>query len=307
MRPSRRRFLPSRAHPTASVARMIEEGGGVLGMFSPGSGLVIAREATQSRVHGRISCPWLLRRSRSSQWRPMEHLAPEQRGGTARRVIYRHAVTIRITHWVNVLCLALLLMSGLQIFNAHPALYWGDKSDFDHPVLAMMAAPTQSGRPAGFTNILGHYFVTTGVLGLSTGPSGQPEARGFPSWATIPSWQDLAMGRRWHFFFAWLFLVNGLAYLAYSLAARHIGDLVPSGPQMSGIGRSILDHVRLRFPKGEEARHYNVLQKLSYLVVIFVLLPLMLLTGLTMSPGMDSAFPQLLSVFGGRQTARTIH
>jgi thiosulfate reductase cytochrome b subunit len=84
-------------------------------------------------------------------------------------------------------------------------------------------------------------------------------------------------------------------------------DLAPTGQELKHIGASVWDHARLRFPKGEEAKRYNVLQKLSYLLVVLVLLPLMLLTGLAMSPGMDSVFPILLDVFGGRQTARTIH
>ncbi len=228
-------------------------------------------------------------------------------GCGVKQTIFRHALVVRVTHWVNVACFAIMLMSGLQIFNAHPALYLGDISDFDHPIFGMMAAQSVTGEAAGYTTIAGHPFSTTGLLGLSSGPDGEPQARGFPTWATIPSDQDLATGRRWHFFFAWLFVLNGLAYLAYSFAARHVRDLIPSRQQVRGIGRTVLDHLRLRFPKGEEARRYNVLQKITYLIVVFVLLPLMLLTGLTMSPGMDAALPQLLAVFGGRQTARTIH
>src|SRR5690348_1611629 len=133
-----------------------------------------------------------------------------------RSTIYRHRLTVRITHWINVVCMVLLLMSGLQIFNAHPALYWGQKSDFEHPWLAMWAERGPGGQPAGVTMVLGHAFNTTGVLGLSTGDFGQPMPRGFPTWATIPSYQDLATGRLWHFFFAWLFVLNGLFYVVYS-------------------------------------------------------------------------------------------
>jgi thiosulfate reductase cytochrome b subunit len=132
--------------------------------------------------------------------------------------------------------------------------------------------------------------------------------RGFPAWATIPGPLWLAMARRWHFFFAWIFVVNGLVYAAYALFSRHLWrDLTPSWEQLRHTGRSIWDHARLRFPRGEEARHYNVLQKLSYLIVVFGLGPLMVATGLTMSPWIDAAFPQLLDIFGGRQSARTIH
>jgi thiosulfate reductase cytochrome b subunit len=222
-------------------------------------------------------------------------------------VIYRHAATVRITHWVNALVLLVLLMSGLQIFNAHPALYLGAKSDFDDPILAM-GTVDEGGTPKGVTTIFGYAIPTTGVFGLSGDAASGYQSRGFPWWATLPGYRNLAMGRRWHFFFAWLFLFNGLAYLLWSLGSGHLRrDLAPSRQDLAHIGASIREHARLKFPKGEEAKRYNVLQKLAYLAVALVLLPLMLLTGLGMSPGMDAAFPLLLDIFGGRQTARTIH
>jgi len=222
-------------------------------------------------------------------------------------VIYRHSGAVRLTHWVNALVLLVLLMSGLQIFNAHPALYLGSKSDFEQPILAMRPM-MHEGEIYGVTTLFGWDFDTTGVFGLSGDAENGYEDRGFPWWATLPGHRDLAMGRRWHFFFAWLFLLNGLAYLLWSLASGHLRrDLAPSGPELRHIGASIWEHVRLKFPKGEEAKRYNVLQKLAYLFVALILLPLMLLTGLAMSPGMDAAFPFLLDIFGGRQSARTIH
>jgi thiosulfate reductase cytochrome b subunit len=145
------------------------------------------------------------------------------------------------------------------------------------------------------------------VLGISS-EDGQISRRAFPSWITIPSNQDLATGRRWHFFFAWLLVLNGLVYLAWGCVRRHFDrDLLPSRRELSHVGREVLEHLRLRFPRGEAAKRYNVLQQLSYLLVVLVLFPLMILTGLTMSPGLDSAVPQLLTIFGGRQTARLIH
>ena len=116
------------------------------------------------------------------------------------------------------------------------------------------------------------------------------------------------MGRRWHFFFAWLFVINGAIYLFLTVSGRHLWrDLLPTRWDFSHIGRAIWDHMRLRFPKGEEAKRYNVLQKLTYLVVIFALGPMMILAGLTMSPRLDAGFPFLLTLFDGRQSARTIH
>lgn len=225
-----------------------------------------------------------------------------------RRTILRHGVFVRIAHWINLACLAILLMSGLAIFNGWPALYWGIRTRFDHPLLAIYATTNGSGRDIGVTDILGHKFVTTGWLGLSPGVGGEPTERGFPSWATIPGPLWLAMARHWHFFFAWLFVANGIAYAVFALFSGHLRrDLMPTRRELRHIGRSILDHALLRFPKGEAARRYNVLQKLTYLIVVFGLGPLIVATGLTMSPWMDAAFPLLLDIFGGRQSARTIH
>jgi thiosulfate reductase cytochrome b subunit len=218
-------------------------------------------------------------------------------------VIRRHSLVVRITHWINVLCILVLVMSGLQIFNAHPALYVGQKADFDHPVLSMSARNSPAG-PIGETQILGARFNTTGSLGLST-TNGTLQARGFPHWRTLPSYQDLATGRRWHFFFAWLFIINGVIYILAALLNRHIArDLIPTGREIRGIGQAIRDHLALRFGHG---RRYNVLQQLAYLSVIFVAFPLIIVAGMTMSPGLDTAFPWLVDLFQGRQTARTVH
>lgn len=217
--------------------------------------------------------------------------------------VYRHRLPVRISHWLNVSFLIILIMSGLQIFNAHPALYWGDRSDRDRPLLSIRPVQTDDGDIKGVTTVLGHRFETTGVLGYSDG-----SGRAFPAWATIPSAKWLAMGRQWHLFFAWLFVINGLIFTAYALASRHVTrDLAPTGMDWRSIGKSLKDHLVFRHPIGEEARRYNVLQKLAYATVLFLLGPLIMLTGLAMSPTIDTAFPWLLTILGGRQAARTIH
>ena len=188
-------------------------------------------------------------------------------------------------------------------FQRASALYWGDRSDRDQPLLSIRPVKTESGEMRGITTILGHTFDTTGVLGYSDG-----SRRAFPAWATVPSTKFLAMGRQWHLFFAWLLVINGLAFTAYALISRHVTrDLAPTGKDLRGIGKAVKDHVVLRHPKGDEAKRYNVLQKLAYIVILFVVAPLIILTGLTMSPTIDTAFPWLLTIFGGRQAARTIH
>jgi thiosulfate reductase cytochrome b subunit len=217
--------------------------------------------------------------------------------------VYRHRLPVRISHWLNVPFLIILIMSGLQIFNAHPALYWGDRSDRDRPLFSMRSVQNDSGEIRGTTTIFGHPFDTTGMLGYSNGMS-----PGFPAWATVPSGKWLAMGRLWHLFFAWLFVINGLIFTAYALASRHATrDLAPTRNDVHGIGRSLRDHLTLRHPTGEVAKRYNVLQKLAYASILFILAPLIVLTGLAMSPMIDTAFPWLLTIFGGRQAARTIH
>ena len=226
-------------------------------------------------------------------------------------LVFRHTRVTRLTHWINLFCVAVLLMSGLQIFNAHPALYWGQSgADADRPLFEIGADDSGDGPPAGFARIGSSTFKTTGILGVSRNASGEFVQRGFPRWVTLPGWRDLAMGRRWHFFFAWAFVANLLLYLVAGLASGHFWrDLLPDREQLRP--RSLLhdaaDHLRLKFPRGEAARHYNPLQKLTYLSVLGVLLPLMVLTGLTMSPGMDAILPWLVDLFGGRQSARMIH
>jgi len=226
-----------------------------------------------------------------------------ERSRPTRILTPRHAAVTRVTHWLNVLAISVLLMSGLQIFNAHPALYWGQASRFADPWVSIEAVE-QGGRPRGVTTIGAARFDTTGVLGWSG------RARAFPRWATLPSYRSLTDGRHWHFFFAWLFVANGLAYLAWGLARGHIAhDLWPRRAELSPrhLWHEIVTHAQLKFPKGEAARSYNVLQKGAYLGVVLVLLPLMLVTGLCMSPGFDAAVPQLIDLFGGRQSARTVH
>ena len=234
--------------------------------------------------------------------------APARPAKPSKVLVPRHRVAVRVTHWINVLALFFLLLSGLQIFNAHPRLYWGPRSDFGDQWLAMGAYAADA-RLHGATQIGSAVFDTTGVFGASQ-QHGAWVARGFPAWLTIPSIRFLALGRRWHFFFAWLLALNGALYIASGVLGGHLRrDLAPTLDQVKprNVLHEVWDHLRLRFPKGEEARRYNVLQKGAYLGVALVLLPLMVLTGMTMSPGLDAAFPWLLDLFGGRQSARSIH
>jgi thiosulfate reductase cytochrome b subunit len=222
-------------------------------------------------------------------------------------VIYRHRLPVRVMHWINVVCLVMLLMSGLQIFNAHPALYWSDDSR-DSTRVMQITQKQVNGQWLGVTRIGGAEFDTHGVLGTSRGDDGQYATRAFPAWATIPGPQWLSMGRLWHFFFAWIFVLNGIAYVLWTLLSGHLRrDLVPTASEVRGTGRSIREHLLLRHAHGEEARRYNVLQNIAYLSIVFGVLPLIVIGGWAMSPMMDAFAPGWVDWLGGRQAARTLH
>ena len=226
-----------------------------------------------------------------------------------REIVYRHRLPVRLWHWTNLVALIVMLGSGLQILNAHPRFYWNSRSSNADMSVISFEARTEGETLKGFTRVGRFEFETTGLLGASAS-AGQPAARGFPDWATIPGYQNLADGRLWHFCFAWVFALNGLAFLLWSFARRHLTrDLLPDRDQLKlrHIWHEVRDHARLRFAKGNEAKRYNILQKATYLVVLLGLLPLMVGTGLAMSPGIDAAWPWLIDLFGDRQAARTLH
>lgn len=215
-------------------------------------------------------------------------------------LIYRQSVWTRTTHWIWAVCLFFLMLTGLQIFNAYPQLDVGKESGFEYDNSVLAIGARQVGDEVlGFTRVFGREIDTTGVLGVSNG-----EVRAFPAAVTIPSNRDLATGRVIHFFFAWLLVGTLAVWLVASLLNGRLRQLLPRKGDLCALGPEIADHARLRFHHG---RRYGVLQKLAYAGVMFILLPLMILTGLSMSPSFNAAAPWLLDIFGGRQTARTLH
>lgn len=218
-----------------------------------------------------------------------------------RPLIYRTRLPVRIWHWINALCIFVMLMSGATIFNAHPRLYWGAYgANYDNAWLVIGRRGQQ-----GYLYVAGLELPTTGFLGFT-----EQSIRAFPPLVTIPSYYSLAEGRQWHFFFAWVLVISLAMYLVYSILSKHLPRdlyLKPEERKLAHLWRDMKDHARLRFPTGEAARAYNPLQKIAYLGAIFGLIPLILLTGLTMSPMLNAAFPFLLDLFGGRQSARSIH
>jgi len=229
---------------------------------------------------------------------------------TRREITYRHSITVRVTHWINVLCLTLLLMSGLQLFNFHPALYWGNYGYRGVPTVFSVSGvrDPETREPVGITQIGDYSFDTTGILGVTYDSDGQPRPGAFPRWATTGT--DLGVARDWHFLMAWLLVINGTVYLVYGAFSGHFRrDLAPSARELRPrhLLSDVWKHLRLRRARGEDAKRYNTLQKLTYLLVIFVLLPVMVLSGLTMSPAVTAAAPFLFDLFDGRQSARTVH
>jgi thiosulfate reductase cytochrome b subunit len=207
-----------------------------------------------------------------------DQLATEEarppRGGD---LVRRHSLVTRLWHWTNAVSLAIMLMSGLMILNAHPRLYWGHYGSDHDPAWLVFASMDEVA---------------------------------FPGWMTIPSTYGLADARLWHLAFAWLLVLSLAGYLIWALFKGHLGrQIVPRPAELSPghLWHDIKEHARLRFPAGAAALNYNVLQKLAYAGVLLVLLPGVILTGMTMSPGLNAAFPWLIDLFGGRQSARSIH
>jgi thiosulfate reductase cytochrome b subunit len=219
-----------------------------------------------------------------------------------RKLVYRHGWPTRLTHWLFFLAFLALVSSGLQIFNAAPFLDASDKTDPGHRVL-QISAPRDG---VGTTTLFGHTFTTTGWLGWTPDGMGGQSPRAFPAWITIPSYQDLADGRRWHLFFAWIMVIGGIVYIIWGFARGNLRELVLRPSDVPKLVPMQLYYLRLR---KEPPAHgtYNPLQKMAYTVVLFVFAPLIVLSGLALSPSFDAWAPWLPHILGGRQFARLWH
>jgi thiosulfate reductase cytochrome b subunit len=190
----------------------------------------------------------------------------------------RHSAVVRITHWLTTLCVFALLLSGIEITISHPRFYWGETGNVMTPSLFNLPIPAS--RPWVQT---GYGFVL-------------PDQNGW--------------SRSLHFEAAWVVILTGLVYIIFSLLGRHLrDDLLPAGAGLRwrALSKDILNHLRFQRPDEGEAWSYNILQQITYLLVIFVLFPVAIWTGLAMSPAIVSVFPTLVNVLGGHQSARTIH
>lgn len=214
----------------------------------------------------------------------------------------RYPLAVRLSHWIWAIAFAVLVSSGLQIFNAAPYLDASDASSPAHRVLSI-DSPRDG---VGTTTLFGRTFTTTGWLGWTDDGFGGMMARAFSGWITIPSYQDLADGRRWHFFFAWLAIVCWVAWIVASAINGNLKKMVllPGDfPKLWPMQAYYL-HLRKAPPPYDG---YNPLQKGAYTAVGFVIAPLVVLTGLALSPGIDAIAHPLTVVFGGRQFARLWH
>jgi thiosulfate reductase cytochrome b subunit len=179
----------------------------------------------------------------------------------------RHSLVVRITHWLTTIAFISLVVSGFAIILAHPRFYWGETGGLGMPSLFDLPLPFMLGGPSGW-------------------------------------------GRYMHFEAAWLCVLTGLLYVIHGLFSGHFAkNLWPTQDQQSGsaLAQEIASHLKFRSRPADEAHRYNVLQRLSYLAVVFLLLPLLIWTGVAMSPAITSVFPFFVTSLGGQESARTVH
>jgi len=225
----------------------------------------------------------------------------------APETMYRHPWPVRLWHWWNALSVTFLLVTGLLIFNIHPRLYWGEDGHAGMTAVASLSATSLDKKAPRFELQLGglHWEVTRWM-----GAIDEEGNDVYVMFAATPSDFQFGATRMWHFAWAWTLALSWIAYALYLLVGtRFAAMLRPTRDDLSwrNVGHEVMDHLRLRRARGEAARRYNVLQKMTYLAVLFILIPAIVLSGLTMSNTVTAAFPDLFTLFGGRQSARTVH
>jgi thiosulfate reductase cytochrome b subunit len=196
----------------------------------------------------------------------------------ASTVTSRHSALVRVTHWITALCFLALLASGAEIVLSHPRFYWGETGNvLTRPLFKLPLPSSRNLVPTGYGYVL-------------------PDQNGW--------------SRYLHFQAAWIAVLTGLLYMIFGLSTGHFRkNLLPGKVDLSwsGFSSAIASHLRFKRPGEEEAWSYNMLQRITYLLVIFILFPLVIWTGLAMSPAFVSAVPASVTVLGGQQSARTIH
>jgi len=193
-------------------------------------------------------------------------------------VTRRHTALVRVTHWLTVISFFALLVTGAELVISHPRFYWGETGNSGTPTLFKIPIPSSRDTvPTGYNYVL-------------------PDQNGW--------------SRYLHFEAAWVLVLTGLVYVTASVMTAHFRkNLLPSPAQWSSSAiRDVFQKYLRRAPPGDAESHsYNVVQRISYLLVIFVLFPFVIWTGLALSPSFDSALPATVNLLGGRQSARTLH
>ena len=190
----------------------------------------------------------------------------------------RHAAYVRVTHWITFLSFVALLISGAEIVISHPRFYWGETGNVNmRPLFTIPIPSSRDTVPTGYGYVL-------------------PDQNGW--------------SRYLHFQAAWALVLTGLIYMIAGLWTGHFrNNLVPQPGDRSlrAHWRRVGQYLRREPPDRSEVTSYNVLQRTAYVTVIFVLFPLVIWTGLALSPAFNSAVPAAVNLLGGRQTARTLH
>jgi thiosulfate reductase cytochrome b subunit len=193
-------------------------------------------------------------------------------------LLRRHPGFVRVTHWLTTLAFIALLVSGVEVLLSHPRFYWGETGNVEETPLFIIPVPaSRSTVPTGYGYVL-------------------PDQNGW--------------SRYLHFQSAWLLAFTGLAYLVAGLRSGHFRrNLVPSSTELAwpAVRRAIAEHLRFRPASAADPWSYNLLQRVAYLLVIFVLVPAVIWTGLAMSPGFTAVWPSTVTLLGGKQSARTLH
>lgn len=206
----------------------------------------------------------------------------------------RHTRWVKLSHWVVTLSFFFLVFTGVEIIMVHPRFYWGDAGNDLTPALFELPI-SRNYKHGGWEN-------RTPFLDQPGSPISASR--------TYDIFNQNGWGRSLHFLAAWFLVAGGLVYLLLGVFSGHFRkNIWPHIRELQWklIWQDVKNHLRLQIPEATNGPHYGTLQKISYLIVVFLLLPLMVLTGMTMSPAITAAYPFLLTLFAGAQSARTIH
>ena len=194
------------------------------------------------------------------------------------RYAMRYSLLVRLSHWIVVLCFFALVVSGAEIIVSHPRFYWGETGTVLTTPLFQLPIPSSRRLvPTGYGYVL----------------------------ADQNGWS-----RALHFQTAWVLMITGLLYVAGGLVTGHFRrNLLPLKEDLAPrrFANILGHHLRFKQPRAAEGWSYNVLQRFAYLFVILILFPVLIWTGLAMSPAFASAIPAMVTLLGGRQSVRTIH